>query len=495
MKGVKMQGSDNKLMRSIPTGVGSRLAWLAGLILLAGPVQADGEKTEEGILPADSRFNETAGIEIDTSRWRCRFCPDNAEDPWLVEIETGAGYVSNDSFKFGEYNGHDEQGLFPVLDVDAQYRDGEANYLELEADSLGLDTRRFELEGGTQGQYRINLLLDQIYRYELDTARTPYRGDTQQTLPPGWVEGSTTSTMTTLEQDLDQRDFSSRRRIVSLGSRIIQNRNWSYDARFERQTREGEIPFGAAIGTTFADARAALLAKPVDYVIDRFELAANYRDNDLVGTLSYVVSAFDNDNRALRWENAFSVGSESGQMALEPDNEMQQINATGQYRGFDDVALNGSLTLARLTQNERFLPYTVNDVVAAPPLPQNSLDGKVDIARINGNAMWTTGPKSRAKFYWEYFEHVDDTDRATYSYVIADNALSGTPRANFPYDFRTRKLGAEASYRMERDDRISGGTAPPERSAVSAASNASRTASSGSRVSSAADSASPAKKP
>ena len=451
-----MRRVDHKDRQTLPARAGNPLAWLACLILLAGPAQADDDKIEDGIVPADSRFNETPGSEIDTSRWRCRFCPDNAEQPWLVEIELGAGYVSNDSFKFGEYNGLHEEGLSLALDVDAQYRDGEAGYLDLEATDLGLDNGRLELEGGIQGQYRIDLLLDQIQRNELDTARTPYRGSTSQTLPPGWVAGSTTAAMTTLESDLQARDFSTRRRILRLDGRFIQDRHWSYDTRFERQRKEGEIPFGAAIGSTFATAQAAILAKPVDFVTDRFELAANYRDKNLVGSLSYVVSIFDNDNRSLQWENAFDPGANSltGQMALEPDSEMQQISATGQYRGFDNLALNGALSFAQLTQNERFLPYSFD---STSPLPRSSLDGKVDIARINASALWTPDPRSQAKLYLEYFEHVDDTDRTTYSYVIADSPVDGTPRANFPYDFRTRKLGIEAGYRTDGDARISGG--------------------------------------
>ena len=451
MRRVNHSGRQN-----LPARAGNPLLWFAGLILLAGQVQAADDKTEDGIVPADSRFNETPASEIDTSRWRCRFCPDNAEQPWLVEIETGAGYVSNDSFKFGEYNGLYEKGLFPVLGVDAQYRDGEANYLDVGAIDLGLDNGRLELEGGRQGQYRVDLLLDQIERRELDTARTPYRGSTSQVLPSGWVTGSTTAGMTTLENDLEARDFSTRRRILRLDGRLIQDRHWSYDARFERQRKEGEIPFGAAIGSTFATAQSVILAKPVDYVTDRFELTANYRDNDLVGSLSYVVSIFDNDNRSLQWDNAFDPGanSETGQMALEPDSEMQQISASGRYRGFVDLALNGALSLVRLTQDDNFLPYSSGSTT---PLPRSSLDGKVDIVRFDTSALWTPGPRWQAKLFLEYFEHVDDTDRATYTYVVADSPVNGTPRANVPYDFRTRKLGAEAGYRTAQDARISGG--------------------------------------
>ena len=430
---------------------------LAVLVLVSGIGYAADEEAVEGVLPANSPFNEIPGIEIDTSRWRCKFCPDPAEQPWLLEIDGGLGHVSNDSFKFGEYNGLYEKGLFLILDVDAQYRDDAANYLDLAARDLGLDSRRIDIEGGRQGEYRIGLVLDQIYRKQLDTARTPYQGSTSQVLPASWAPGSTTAAMATLESDLEDFDFSTRRRVSQLTGRIIQDRRWSYDVLVERQTKQGEIPVGAAIGTTFADARAAILAKPIDYVTDRIELAANYRDNDLSGSFSFVLSKFKNDNAALNWENAFSVGSNEGQLALEPDNQMRQISATGQYRGFENLILNGSLNYAQYIQDENFLPYTINSVIAAPPLPRTSLDGKVDVARLNASALWAVNPEARVRLFYEYFEHVDDTDRASFTYVIADNAISGTPRANFPYDFRTQKLGAEASRRFARGNRLAGG--------------------------------------
>jgi MtrB/PioB family decaheme-associated outer membrane protein len=90
-------------------------------------------------------------------------------------------------------------------------------------------------------------------------------------------------------------------------------------------------------------------------------------------------------------------------------------------------------------------------------LPRTSLDGKVDVSRADANALWTISPKSRVKLSYEYFERVDNTDRATYTYVIADNTVTGIPRANFPYSFRTQKLKGETSYKLEHDDKIAGG--------------------------------------
>jgi MtrB/PioB family decaheme-associated outer membrane protein len=414
------------------------------------------EQGETSNLQASSIASDL-DLDVITAKWKCKFCPDNADDPWYSEFNIGLGYVSNDSFKFGEYNGLNEKGVFLILDIDAIYRGEDASYLDIEADNLGLDSRRIDIEGGKQGKYKVNIILDEISRYNLDTARTPYNGTTSQTLPAGWVAGATTAAMTSLPTDLHRINFDTQRRHLRVNSSIIQNTKWSYDLSFERQTKEGNTPFAAAIGTTFADARSAVLAKPIDFTTDKFELAANYKYNDIYGSLSFISSTFRNDNTALSWDNAFSVGAGSGQIALEPDNELLQIMANGQYRGFENFLINGLVSIARLTQNEAFLPYTVNGALAPPALPQNSLDGNVEVANANASANWTISEKSKIKFSYDYQEQVNETDRATYTYVVADNSITGTPRANFPYSFRTQKLKANTSYRLANKNKITGG--------------------------------------
>ena len=43
----------------------------------------------------------------------------------------GVGYVSEDSAKFGEYTGLDQQGAYVVADGDARYRDKDGLWLDL----------------------------------------------------------------------------------------------------------------------------------------------------------------------------------------------------------------------------------------------------------------------------------------------------------------------------------------------------------------------------
>ncbi len=122
---------------------------------------------------------------VDTSRWECEYCV--FEEGFSGEVEAGAGYVSDDSYKFGEYNGLNEEGAFAIGNATARYRDKNANYLDLKLRNLGLDTRSADIEGGRQGKYRLFLDYRELAHYVSDTGQTPYRGNSTLQLPSGWV--------------------------------------------------------------------------------------------------------------------------------------------------------------------------------------------------------------------------------------------------------------------------------------------------------------------
>jgi MtrB/PioB family decaheme-associated outer membrane protein len=424
-------------------------------LLITDFVMAE-DKTPEKILTVNEN-SKGLNLNIDKSKWKCKYCPDTEDEPWFLDVEGGVGYITNDSYKFGEYNGLYEKGPFLILDIDAMYRDENANYFDIKADNLGLETRRLEMEGGNQGKYKIKVLIDNINKYNLDTSRTPYSGTTNQTLPSGWVQGATTAGMTTLASDLHNINFYTKRQNLKLAANYIQNEKWNYDIKFNRQTKEGKTPFAAAIGTNYGDAKSAVLVKPLDYTTDNIEFAANYNYNKVTGSISFIQSIFKNKNDFVTWDNAFSTGPASGQISLEPDSEMQQLMANGQYRGFDDIIISGLFSVAQMKQNEKFLPYTNNSGLTPAALPATSLAGKVNVYNANVNVNWTVSKKSKIKFIYEHQEQSNATDRATYSYVIADSAITATPRANTPYSFRNRKFKVDSSYKLENNNKITGG--------------------------------------
>ena len=76
-------------------------------------------------------------------------------------------------------------------------------------------------------------------------------------------------------------------------------------------------------------------------------------------------------------------------MALEPDNTFQQIVGSIGYQILPTLRASADVAFGRGTQNADYLASTVNVVLApaVPPLPAQSLDGKVDT--YNGNVKLT----------------------------------------------------------------------------------------------------------
>src|SRR6478735_3646514 len=87
----------------------------------------------------------------DTSKWTCKFCPFE-EAGFRFTPNLGVGYVSDDSAKFGEYTGMNEQGAYLIADADGRYLGKDDLWLDFSAVDLGLDSRFVGLEGGRQGQ-------------------------------------------------------------------------------------------------------------------------------------------------------------------------------------------------------------------------------------------------------------------------------------------------------------------------------------------------------
>ncbi len=113
-----------------------------------------------------------------------------------------------------------------------------------------------------------------------------------------------------------------------------------------------------------------------------------YATKQLQATVSYLFSSFRNDDTGLTWSNPFFPvvpGATTGQLGLAPDNQFQQIRGTAGYDITPTIRVTGEMAYGRMTQNDGFLAPTVNTILAptVPPLPANSLDGKIDTFTAN----------------------------------------------------------------------------------------------------------------
>lgn len=389
-----------------------------------------------------------------SENWVCKWCPYPEKAESVGEVTAGAGYVSNDSYKHGDYTGLDEKGVYLIGDAEYSYQSPQQTYIDVTGAELGTDARNVSIESRAQGGLAGGFSYSELPKLNIDTARTPYYGSDSQQLPAGWTTGGTTQAMSQLASALHNVDIYTNRKTFALAATFQQSSVLSYEFNFQRDTKEGTRTAGLALGTVFASARSAILAIPVDYVTDQGELKVNYVKRNWQAAVTYQFSRFDNGEKSVYWENAFSAPAATvdGQAALEPDNSMHKISLTGSYRINASTSTNGLIAFGQMKQNDSYLPYTVNASLTPFALPVNSLDGKVDTfdAVLNFNTQLTEQFKLEARYSQN--EQDNQTSRNSYDYIVADTSASGTPRANFPYSFRKVQYRVSGRYQMSQHE-------------------------------------------
>jgi len=380
----------------------------------------------------------------DTSKWECKLCP--LQQGWSGSVDLGVGYVSDKSYKFGEYTGLNKRGGFFIGDGSARFRGADANYWNFNASDLGLDSRSLDAEGGRQGQSKLILKYDELPHYLSDSAQTPFIGSGGASLRlPAGFPAATTGAMP-LASTLQPVDLSTQRKRLGVGGSWLGTSDWDYTVKFSHETKEGTK---RTAGAFFAN--AAQLVEPVDWVTDQVDASASYTGRRLQAKLAYYGSRFSNGNDALTWQNPFAVpatpGAVSGQLALAPDNHFHQLLASAGYQFSDRTRGSADIAWGRMTQNQNFLGSTLNAGLAVPALPRSSLDGRA--ATLDANLKLTSAvtQQLRLNAIYTHNERDNQTPQAIYPSVSTDMFL-GAPRTNLPYSFTQDKLKLSADYKF-----------------------------------------------
>ncbi len=397
--------------------------------------------------PAAAAADDPAGAGqpvVDTSNWKCKYC--EFEKGLSAEVELGAGNVSDDSFKFGEYTGLNEKGGFVVGNAGARYRGEDASYWDVNASDLGLDSRSLDAEGGKQGKYRLILQYDELPHFISDSAATPFlgAGEDSLVLPPGWVRAGTTGGMTALPGSLHEVDLETKRKRLGVGVSFLPFRHWEYSIKYRHETKEGTKRIAGAFFFN-----SAQLVEPVDYVTDQVDVAASYAGEKWQAKLAYYGSMFRNSNDSLVWDNPFTslvAGADAGQLAAPPDNQFHQIVASAGFQFTDRTRATIDIAAGRMEQDEDFLDATLNAALVVPALPRRSLDGRVDTLTANVKVISALTDKLRLNAAYTYDDRDNRTPQATYDWVTTDTFLA-VPRTNLPYSFTQSALKLSADYR------------------------------------------------
>ena len=393
---------------------------------------------------------------VDTSKWPCKFC--EFEEGFTFTPNLGVGYVSDSSAKFGEYNGLDKDGAYIVADGDARYRNLDGRWLDASAIDLGLDSRYLGVEGGKQGLYEAHFSYKQLPHNISDTAMSPFLGlgSNTLTLSSGWVPGSTTGTMSILNTSLQSVDLETERKSFDIGGSFMPVTHWKFAANVRHEEKDGTRGLGGTF--MFSDSQ---LAMPVNYTTDQIDLSAAYAAGRLQARMAYYGSIFKNDDDALTWANPYiplAPGGNVGQMSLAPGNQFHQLVLSAGYRLAASTQVTADVAYGQMTQDEKFLPYTINANVPAQPLPRGSLDGKVET--LSGNLKITTqlADEFRVNATLSYNDRDNKTPRAEYDWITTDSfAAADTPRTNTPYSFKRSVAGIDGALALTNAFRLYAG--------------------------------------
>lgn len=395
-----------------------------------------------------------AATAADPSKWQCKLCP--IEKGLSGTVEAGGAYVSDSSFKFGEYNGLNQQGGYFIGDFSARYRGEDAAYWNIEGANLGLDTRSVNAEGGRQGQYKLQLNYQELRHFISDSAQTPFigSGGSSLTLPAGYPAATTTAMP--LSTTLRQVDLDTKRKELGAGVSWIPARSWETGANYRHQTREGTLGTAGAFFVT-----ASQLVRPVDFVTDQIDASASYTGTRFQAKLAYYGSNFSNNDPSLTWQNPFTApafpGAVAGQLALAPDNQFHQLSTNLGYQLAERTRATADIAVGRGTQDQQFLVPTLNTTLAVPALPRNSLDGRVDTVNANLGVNSAVTDRLRLKAAYLYNDRNNQTPQSTYSWVTTDMFVAPSQRTNLPYSFTQDKAQLRADYRAAERTTTSAG--------------------------------------
>ena len=373
-------------------------------------------------------------VAVDTSQWKCESCPFEKAGS-SATLDLGAGAVSDDSDKFGDYTGLQKKGGFAIAGGAARYRTEAAVFGSVTASDLGLDTRSLAAEVGQEGLYLLRLGYAEIPRHQSNGAMTPFldSGSAVLSLPPG-------------DAVLRSAELATKRKRLDAGVSWTGMENWTHRVDARHEVRDGNQRSAGAFAFT-----AAQFVAPVDQVTDQLEVSTSYAARSWQVTLAYQASVFRNGQEALTWPfvaltNNPAVPALRGQLALAPSNEFHQVMATAGYQISPTVQVSAEVALGRMTQDAAYLEPTLTTSLAVTR-PAPSLDGRV--ATRSASLRLSAAPIDRLRLQASVTRDERDNQTTSLDYVAVttDLGVLGPPRSNQPYSFTQDRFKLSADYR------------------------------------------------
>jgi len=213
----------------------------------------------------------------------------------------------------------------------------------------------------------------------------------------------------------------------------------AFDLRGSRRQRSGNKAYGG----TFGFSGAVEIPEPMNQTMAQADARLSYTHKRLSIEATGGLSAFENRVDALVWDNprratdSPTAGAESGRLDLYPDNQTVQGGLLVGVQLPRRTAFTGSVTISQTTQDDKWLPFTINSAILQPdsfPLPGTNTDGKAKT--ITQDYRVTSRPSDYfgGTLRYRRSEYDNNTKSSTFpGQVVYDQTWNGTDITNHPF--------------------------------------------------------------
>jgi MtrB/PioB family decaheme-associated outer membrane protein len=422
---------------------------------------------------------------------------DEIHGEWVVGDQYYAATDNRDSAKFQEFR--DVPNGFVAERFALSWTPKARAYFDLDAVDIGQDDQRLNVEFGRTDVWRGTVRWVENPRRWTDSAvslfgqsgdlftledsfQSAVRTAAASTLPAGDADSNGEWDPGTKGFVIENAILSSatpvsvghQRKQGTLAFEYTPTRHWTFGIAGDRERRQGTAP--QSLGMYFALAPAEVAA-PLDFRTDTGTASAEYASKRFDVAVGLSTSRFETGHKSLTWDDQLFLVDEAvnvntanpghGRMTLGVDNRMQRLSARAGVNLPGHTRLDASFASGKTTQDDAFLPMTVNSLLVASPLPAASFDGeyRTQMAQLRVTSRPTR--LLRWDAWWRSYE-VDnrspeltflDTVNTDYQFPLCGNVnlpcdANGNdvlddrlPRRNLPYGYKREAAGAKVGLR------------------------------------------------
>lgn len=420
---------------------------LVTLALLANAGVAGTLMTSTAVAAEGYGLQNANTSKVKFEKWVCKRC--EVETGFAGTVGVGVGYNDSDDIRSANAFAAEDEFAGKV-DADLTYA-GKGGYrASIEADNLGMENGRLDINAGKAGQYNLNLNYRQIATYKTDSAMTPYLGvgGDDLTLPGNWQTAGSSQEMSQLYSSLNPTELSLKRKRAGMGVEYQGESLWSTYVNYQREDKSG---LKQTSGSFFN--QSMMLAEPVDYTTDTIEAGIKLRGDNWFTAINYNGSIFKNEYSQLGFDNAFNPtfgAATRGYMSLDPDNESHTVSLMGQVTA-DKTIMSGRVHYGQMTQDQEFVTSGYGYQA-----PAESLDGRVDMTGVNLKLISRINRSVRLNASYDYTDRDNKTNVEQWT-QISINEVNGQAAYNTPYDITTQRAKLGADYRITRGMKLEAG--------------------------------------